>query len=101
MVGFINSALPFCLYSFAGLYIPASYSVILNSTSPFFGALFSWIMFKEQFSPKQIGGLILGVVGVSMVGKIAAVQNDFFILQYWGVWRQQPVTDFLETSSKK
>ena len=78
MVGFINSALPFCLYSFAGLYIPASYSVILNSTSPFFGALFSWIMFKEQFSPKQIGGLILGVVGVSMVVKIAAVQNDSF-----------------------
>lgn len=76
MIGLINSALPFCLYSFAGLYIPASYSVILNSTSPFFGALFSWIMFKEHFSVRQIGGLILGVIGVSLVVKIAQVNND-------------------------
>lgn len=76
LIGLINSALPFCLYSFAGLHIPASYSVILNSTSPFFGAIFSWLMFKEKFSTKQIAGLLLGVVGVGLVVKIAATNTD-------------------------
>lgn len=76
LIGLINSALPFSLYSFAGLHIPASYSVILNSTSPFFGAIFSWLMFKEHFSVKQIAGLLLGVVGVGLVVKIAATNTD-------------------------
>lgn len=78
LIGLINSALPFCLYSFAGLHIPASYSVILNSTSPFFGALFSWLMFKEHFSLKQIAGLLLGVIGVGLVVKIAAANNNHY-----------------------
>jgi len=45
-IGAFNSALPFFLFSFAALHIPASYSVILNSTSPLFSAVFaaSWLV---------------------------------------------------------
>jgi drug/metabolite transporter (DMT)-like permease len=43
VIGVINSGLPFLLYSFAAVHIPASYSVILNSSSPLFGAIFSAI----------------------------------------------------------
>src|SRR5512147_310698 len=39
MIGAFNAALPFFLFAFAALHIPASYSAILNATSPFFAAL--------------------------------------------------------------
>ena len=39
VIGVVNSTLPFMLYAFAALHIPASYSVILNSTTPLFTAL--------------------------------------------------------------
>src|SRR4051812_46511100 len=41
VIGIVNSALPFTCYSYAAQYIPASYSVILNSSAPLFGAIFS------------------------------------------------------------
>ena len=40
IIGLLNSAIPFTLYAFAALYLPANLSVILNSTSPMFGLLF-------------------------------------------------------------
>lgn len=33
IIGIVNSAVPFLLYSFAALHIPASFSVILNAYS--------------------------------------------------------------------
>ena len=36
VIGVVNSTLPFMLFAFAALSIPASYSVILNSTAPLF-----------------------------------------------------------------
>ncbi|BBB70023.1 hypothetical protein UNDYM_5770 [Undibacterium sp. YM2] len=37
VLGTINSALPFALYSYAALSIPAGYSAIVNATSPLWG----------------------------------------------------------------
>src|SRR5688572_24557226 len=36
VIGIVNSAIPFSLYGFAALHVPAGYSAILNSTAPLF-----------------------------------------------------------------
>lgn len=39
LIGLLNSAIPFVLYSAAALYLPASMEAIFNSMSPMFGAI--------------------------------------------------------------
>ncbi len=76
VLGFINTALPFSLYSFAALHIPASYSVILNATSPLFGAVFSLIWLQEAFTLRKGFGLFLGTAGVAGVVNLDTVRMD-------------------------
>lgn len=75
-IGAINSALPFFLFSFAALHIPASYSVILNSTSPFFAAVFSAMWLGERLTVRKFAGLVLGAVGVALVARVRAAESD-------------------------
>lgn len=70
ILGIGNSAIPFTLYAYAALYLPASISVILNSTAPMFGAIFGYIIIKESLSYKKIIGLALGTLGVGVISSI-------------------------------
>jgi drug/metabolite transporter (DMT)-like permease len=79
LIGSINSALPFFLFSFAALHIPASYSVILNSTSPFFAALFSAFWLHERLTIPKLLGLVIGAIGVGLVVRVGTVQTDSFV----------------------
>ncbi len=86
IVGCINSALPFVLFSYAALHLPASYEVILNSTAPIFGAFFSWIWLQNQESEKmnltKMTGLFLstlGVVCVVNIGGRKTFDHSFFL----------------------
>jgi drug/metabolite transporter (DMT)-like permease len=83
LIGGINSALPFFLFSFAALHIPASLSVILNSTSPLFAAIFSAIWLGERLTPSKILGLVVGAAGVAFVVKIGVVPTDSMFV--WAV----------------
>jgi drug/metabolite transporter (DMT)-like permease len=47
VIGVVNSALPFLLYAFAAVHLPASYSVILNTATPLFAALLSALWLDE------------------------------------------------------
>jgi len=73
IIGLVNSGLPFVLYSFAALHIPASYSVIFNATSPLFGAIFSAVWLGEAFTPVKALGLVLGLAGVALVSKAGPI----------------------------
>lgn len=77
-IGIVNSALPFVLYSFAALYIPASLSVILNSSSPLFGSIFAAIWLSENLSLQKCCGLILGMTGVALVAVKEAISFGEF-----------------------
>jgi drug/metabolite transporter (DMT)-like permease len=63
----LDSAIPFLLYAFAALFIPASLSVVLNSTAPMFGAVFSAIWLSDRLTFKRIVDLAIGICGVSPV----------------------------------
>jgi drug/metabolite transporter (DMT)-like permease len=67
VVGVVNSALPFVLFSFAEQSITASAAAILNATSPFFGAIAAAIWLGETLTWKKVAGMIVGFAGVAIL----------------------------------
>jgi drug/metabolite transporter (DMT)-like permease len=67
LVGLLNSALPFVLFSFALLSITTGLSAILNATVPLFGALVAWAWLKDRPTGSRIAGLAIGFLGVAML----------------------------------
>ena len=81
IIGLVNSALPFSLYAYALLHIPASYAVVLNTTTPLFAALFAWIWLGEGMTLKKVTGFIVAAAGVALVVNIGSpeVDGDFLL----------------------
>jgi drug/metabolite transporter (DMT)-like permease len=77
IVGVMNSALPFVLFSYALLSITASLSSIFNAASPLFGALIAWLWLKDRLSAPRIAGLFIGFAGVlGLAGDEAGVSGN-------------------------
>ncbi|RXZ43820.1 DMT family transporter [Crenobacter cavernae] len=72
IVGVINSALPFCLISWATLTLPAGIASVLNATTPLMTALWAMPLAGERLSAQRLAGLGLGLAGVAVLamGKI-------------------------------
>ncbi len=66
-IGLLNAALPFALISAATIILDASMASILNSTTPFFGAIVAYFVLKEAFTKKKVLGLSLGIMGVTVL----------------------------------
>ncbi|HYD63017.1 MAG TPA: EamA family transporter [Noviherbaspirillum sp.] len=73
-LGTLNSALPFALFSYAALTLPAGYSAILNATSPLWGALVGAAVLGEALTPRKIAGLVTGVVGVTFLVRLGPAE---------------------------
>lgn len=67
IVGIVNSAIPFVLFSFAGQHIAASTAAVLNATSPFFGALAAAIWLADPLTLRKVGGMSIGLAGVVLL----------------------------------
>ncbi|MCA9838929.1 MAG: DMT family transporter [Trueperaceae bacterium] len=67
MMGLLNAAIPFSLIARAQLHLSASFASILNATTPLFAALIASVWLKERLSLKRFLGLMLGVLGVSVL----------------------------------
>jgi drug/metabolite transporter (DMT)-like permease len=65
LMGVLNSALPFLLFSFALLSITTGLSAILNATVPLFGAIVAWWWLKDRPSGSRVLGLVIGFAGVA------------------------------------
>lgn len=76
IIGLLNSALPFFLYAFAALYIPASLSVMINGMTPMFGTIFAFLLLSESISLKKIMGLSLGTLGVVIMSYSKALPHN-------------------------
>lgn len=75
VIGAVSASLPFFLYAFAALHLPAGYSAILNSTTPLFGAVFSAIWLNEKFTVKKAIGMFLGIFGVGLITGLNVVNS--------------------------
>jgi drug/metabolite transporter (DMT)-like permease len=85
ILGTINGALPLPLIAFAELSLPASLAAMLNSTVPLFTALVAAVWLKERLTLKKIIGLLLGVVGVSVLVGLSPLPLTGLILLSAGV----------------
>jgi drug/metabolite transporter (DMT)-like permease len=67
VVGAINSAVPYLMFSIAALAINAGLSAILNATAPLWGVLVGWLWLKDRLTPSRLAGVFIGFVGVVML----------------------------------
>lgn len=73
-VGAVNSAIPFALYAYAAIHLPASLLSIVNATSPMFGMLFGALSGTERVTRRKLAGLALGAAGVALVAQPEGLQ---------------------------
>lgn len=64
LVGALNTAIPFTLFAYAALTLPAGLSSVLNASVPLFGALVGLVWLGDRPRPMQLAGLALGFAGV-------------------------------------
>ncbi len=67
VVGLLNSAIPFLLFSYAALHVAASISSIVNALTPLWGAVFAAILLGEPLTGRKSTGIALGVAGVAII----------------------------------
>jgi drug/metabolite transporter (DMT)-like permease len=79
-IGAFNSAIPFFLYGFAALTLPASYLVVFNATSPLFGALLATRYLGEPLTLGKAAGIAAGIAGVALIAGAGPVPLDGRVL---------------------
>ncbi len=95
VIGILNCVLPFLLFGYAALYLTVGLLVVLNATSPMWGALLTAILQREQMSPGRIAGLVTGVVGVAIVSGAEGSERWIAILAGLGAAFSYGLTGFL------
>ena len=69
LVGTVNIAVPFVLYSFAAMHAQASLLSITNATSPIFGLAWAALFGDERVTLRKALGLGLGIAGVALIAQ--------------------------------
>lgn len=74
VLGLLNTAIPFVLFSFATLSVTGGLASLLNATTPMFGALIAYLWLRERLDAARIAGIVIGMAGVAVIvrGEIGA-----------------------------
>lgn len=76
LLGGLSVALPFLLFAWAALRLPAGYSALLNTTVVLFGTL-SAAWFKEDtLTVRKLLGCVAGAAGVALIVRLGPVKPD-------------------------
>lgn len=67
IAGLFNCAIPFSLISTAALNLTASFSAMLNATTPIFTAVVAAFWLKDRLTAAKIVGLVCGLSGVAII----------------------------------
>lgn len=67
VLGTGGSTIPFLLFSFASIHLPASMTAILNSLTPLFGAIVAAVWLKERITPVRALGIAVAFAGVGLL----------------------------------
>jgi len=79
-LGILTLVVPFILYNWAGLVLPAGYSAVLNATAPMFGVLAGVMWAQERFTPSKGVGCVLGFLGVTLLLGLGPVNPDLDVV---------------------
>jgi drug/metabolite transporter (DMT)-like permease len=65
LLGLLNAALPYFLYSWSGQLIDSNLASIYNATTPLFTAILAWFFVREErLSALRSFGVVLGFMGI-------------------------------------
>jgi drug/metabolite transporter (DMT)-like permease len=73
LLGSLTVALPFLLFSWAALHLPAGYSALLNTTAVLFGTLSSAWFKEDTLTTRKLLGCLAGFVGVGLIVRLGPV----------------------------
>jgi drug/metabolite transporter (DMT)-like permease len=76
VVGAFNTGIPFALFSYAAIHVPAGYLAILNSLMPIWAAFFSARMLGEPLTWRVFAGVLTSMAGVAMLVQLGPVAID-------------------------
>lgn len=76
LLGALSVSVPFLLYAWAALHLPAGYSALLNTTAVVFGTLASAWFKEDTLTLRKLLGCALGFVGVGLIVRLGPVQPD-------------------------
>lgn len=72
----LNSAIPFTLIAWAEQHVNAGLAVILNALTPIFAFLITAVFTRhEHVSLRKLAGVVLGIVGTSLIVGMNALQD--------------------------
>lgn len=80
VIALLNAAIPFSMFGFAALYIPAGYSAVINATTPIFGVAWSAFIFDDKPTPAMLLGAALGLLGVGVIAGLGPVELSWGLL---------------------
>jgi drug/metabolite transporter (DMT)-like permease len=69
VVGTVNIAIPFALFSYAAMHAPAGLLSIVNSTAPIFGIAWAAAFRDERITARKAAGMALGIAGVALIAR--------------------------------
>lgn len=64
LVGLVNTAVPFVLFTTAALVLSAALMAVFNATVPIWGALVAWVWLHDKLNASRWLGLAIGLAGV-------------------------------------
>lgn len=76
VLSLLTVVMPFVLFSWAGLVIPAGYSAVLNATAPLFGILGAAAVGEERLTSRRLLGCAVGFAGVALLVQLGPVAVD-------------------------
>jgi len=72
-LGLASVVLPFVLFNWAALTLPASYSAVLNATVPLFGVMGAALTQEERLTTRRLAGCAVGFMGVALLVRLGPV----------------------------
>lgn len=79
-IGALSVAMPFLLFAWAGLQLPAGYSALLNSTAVIFGMFASARMGEDTITFKKLLGCACGFTGVALIVSLGPVEPSLNVV---------------------
>lgn len=74
LLSLVTLVIPFLLYTWAALIIPAGYSAVLNATAPLFGVLGAAATREERLTGRRLLGCAIGFAGVALLVQLGPVE---------------------------
>ena len=82
VVAVAGSAMPFTLLAWGEERVSSALTAVLNASTPLFAAVLAWVLLRDRLRPVQVGGLILGFVGVAVAAGLGG--RDLAGSSKWG-----------------